>query len=412
MQMELALAPPEKREKRSEEESTPKFSSWDLMLGRGMETDAGITPSPYLAENLSAVFASVACIAETVSVCPPHVYRTTGDGVRTVDASHPVARLFGRAPNNLQTPNEFVEMLTAHCLLRGNAYAEIVRDGRGAPVELLPMHPDHVGVLRIPGTRTVVYDYSDPFLNRTRRLLSDEVLHLKDRSDDGIVGVSRLSRARETVATAIATERFASSTYRNGAALGGVLMHPDQIGDEASENIRKSFAKIHAGSDNAGKFAVLEEGLKWQAVSVSPADAEMLGSRRFSVEQIARLFRIPPPILGDLQSGNYSAFSELARWFHQQTIVPWLTRWEKAIERCLLSEEGRRTHEVELDADLLLRGDMLSRFQAFRIGREVGLYSANDLRRFEKMNPRTDEDGDTFLSPLNMMPEQSGKPKE
>lgn len=412
MQMELALAPPEKREKRSEEESTPKFSSWDLMLGRGMDTDAGIAPSPYLAENLSVVCGAVACISETVAVCPANVYWKSGDGVRTVDPSHPVARLFGRAPNDLQTPNDFVEMLTAHCLLRGNAFAEIVRDGRGAPVELLPMHPDHVAVMRIPGTRTVVYDYSDPFLNRTRRLLSDEVLHLKDRSDDGIVGVSRLSRARETFGTAIATERFAASTYRNGAALGGVLTHPDAIGDEASENIRKSFAKIHAGSDNAGKFAVLEEGLKWQAVSVSPADAETLGSRRFSVESLARVFRIPPPILGDLQSGNYSAFSELARWFHQQTIVPWLTRWEKAIERSLLSEEGRRTHEVELDADLLLRGDMLSRFQAFRIGREVGLYSANDLRRFEKMNPRTDEDGDTFLSPLNMQPEQKGKPKE
>ncbi|MPZ36772.1 MAG: phage portal protein [Rhizobiales bacterium] len=386
-------------------------TSWDLMTGRGFDPEIGAPVSAHLAENLSAVFACVQIISETIATLPLVVYRRVGDG-KDLAPDHPVARLFGREPNTLQTPVEFLEMMTAHVLLRGNAYAEIVRDNRGAPVELIPLHPDHVGVVRFAGSRRVAYDYSDPNTGGTRRLLADEVLHLKDRSDDGIVGKSRLARARETFSTAAATERFAASTYKNGAKLSGVLSHPDQIGTDASENIRKSFVENYAGSGKAGSVAVLEEGLKWQTISVAPEDAQMLESRRFGVEQIARMYRVPPPVLGDLSNGSYSNVTELGRWFYQHTIMPWLTKWERTIERALFSDEGRRSHDVEFDADLLVRGDMLQRFQAYRIGREVGLYSANDLRRFESLNPRTDADADVFLSPMNMQSEQTGEKKD
>lgn len=385
-------------------------SSWDLMRGIGFDTEAGVPVSPYLAENLSAVFACVQVIAETVATLPMVVYRREGDGVRSVAEAHPVARLFSVAPNGLQTAPEFLELMTAHCLLRGNAYAEIVYDSRGAPSELIPLHPDHVSVLRLPGTRRVVYDYSDPLTGGTRRLLADEVLHLKDRSDDGIVGKSRLQRARETFGTALAVERHASNVFRNGATLSGVLSHPDNIGDEAAERLRKSFEAIHKGSSNAGKVAVLEEGLQWKSTSVAPEDAELLASRRFSVEQICRLFRMPPAIVGHMEGMNYSAVAELGRWFLTQTITPWLVRWERLIESALFSAEGRRAYEVEFDTDLFVRGDYLQRLQGYRIGREIGLYSANDLRRFEKLNLRDDEEADAYLRPANMMPEQTGQP--
>lgn len=387
-------------------------TSWDLMTGRaGLETDAGVHVSPHLAENLSAVFACVQVISESVATLPLKVYRRESDGVRQVDPIHPVARIFGRAPNDLQTPTEFMEMMTAHCLLRGNAYAEIIRDNRGAPVALLPAHPDLVGVYRIPRTRRLRYEITDPE-GGTRRLLQEEMLHLRDRSDDGFVGKSRLTRARETFGTAIATEKHAARTYKNGAALSGVLSHPEQIGPEASENLQKSFERLHSGSDNAGRVAVLEEGLKWQSISVSPEDAQLLESRAFSTESLARLFRVPPPVIGHLQGGNFSSLVELGRWFSVHTIRPWLNRWERAIEHALFTEEGRRTHEVEIDADEMLRGDMLTRFQAYRIGREIGVFSANELRRKEHLNPRTDTDADSFLSPLNMASEQKGAPRE
>lgn len=393
---------------RSEKRSA---SSWDLISGRaGFDTAAGVPVSAHGAENLSAVFACVQCISETVATLPLVVYRRSGDGVRVASPGHPVAALFSRAPNTLQTVPEFVEMLVAHTLLRGNGYAEIVHDNRGAPVELIPLHPDHVSVLRIPGTRRVVYDYSDPNTGGTRRLLADEMLHLRDRSDDGIVGKSRLQRARETFGTAMATESFAANTYRNGAALSGVLSHPGILDEGAAKRLRDSFEQTYTGTSKAGRVGVLEEGLTWTAISVSAKDAEMLESRKFSTEQIARLFRVPPPVIGDLSKGNYSNSVEMGRWFLSHTVQPWLHKLERLIERSLFSDEGRRTYEVEFDTDVFVRGDYLQRLQGYRIGREVGLYSANDLRRFEHLNLRTDAEADVFLSPLNMTSEQTGRP--
>jgi HK97 family phage portal protein len=394
-----------------ETRSAPAPSSWDLMRTGGIETDAGVPVSPHIAENLSAVFACVQIIAETVATLPLVCYRRTGDRIRSPDPAHPVSRLFSGDPNENQTAPEFIEMMTAHCLLRGNSYAEIVRDTGGQPVQLVPFHPDWVSVVRFAGTRRVAYDVSMPE-GGTRRLLPDEMLHLKDRSDDGIVGKSRLHRARETFGTAAATERFAASMFRNGAALSGVLSHPGEIGEEAATRLRKSFEQTYAGSDKAGKIAVLEEGLKWQAISVSAEDAQMLESRRLGVENIARIYRVPPPVLGDLTNGSYSNVTELGRWFYAHTIQPWLVRWEKLIERSLFSEAGRASYEVEFDTDLLLRGDMLARFQSYRIAREIGLYNANELRQFEKQNPRTDPAGNEYFAPANMQQEQTGAPKD
>jgi len=237
--------------------------------------------------------------------------------------------------------------------------------------------------------------------------LADEVLHLKDRSDDGIVGRSRLQRAREAFGITIATERHAANTFRNGATLSGVLQHPETIGPEAVERLRESFEALHKGSGNAGRIGVLEEGVKWQATSVAPEDAELLASRRFGVETIARIYRVPPPVLGDLSHGNYSNVVELNRVFAVHCIRPWATKWEAAIGRALLTD---RSVEVEFDMDELTRGDMLTRWQSYRIMREIGGASANEIRGWEKINRRTDPGGDEFLRPANMMPEQTGQP--
>ena len=235
---------------------------------------------------------------------------------------------------------------------------------------------------------------------RTRRLLPDEILHLKDRSDDGVCGNSRLARARETFGTAIATEQFAARTYRNSAALSGVLQSDNQLTESAINHLKTQIKDGYTGTGNAGRVMVLEEGLKWQAISVAPKDAEMLASRQFGIQQISRMFRFPPPLLGDLSGGNFSSLVELGRWFAQQTIVPWLTRWERCLERSLFSDtSARSSYEVEFDTDCLLRGDMLTRYQAYRIMREIGVASANEIRRLEHYNPRADAAGDEYLPP-------------
>lgn len=392
----------------TEQRSAP--TSWDLLrTGADYGTGAGVPVSVNLAENLSVVFACVQVIAETVAMLPLHVYRKLGDGDRREDAANPVAEIFAGDANERQTANEFIETMTAHCLLRGNAYAEIVRDVRGAPVALLPVHPDHVSVVRVPRTGRFAYDVSLPE-GGSRRLLPEEVLHLKDRSDDGVVGKSRLARARETFGSALATERYAARTFYNGASMSGVLSHPGELGEVAATRLRNDFDNKFVGAENAGKVAILEEGMKWQQVSVSPDDAQMLESRKFSTIALARIFRVPPPVIGDFEGGNYSSISEVGRWFYSHTIMPWLNKWERAIERSLFSSISRRSFEVEFDCDLLLRGDMLTRFQSYRIAREIGIYNANELRRFEKQNKRTDPAGDKYFEPANMQQEQTRRP--
>jgi HK97 family phage portal protein len=390
-------------------EARSQPTSWDLLKLGDVPTDGGTYVSAYFAENLSVVFACTQAIAESCAMLPLRVYRKMPDGSRLEEPAHPVARLFSGDPTPSLTASELIEMMTAHCLLRGNAYAEIVRDGRGAPIGLTPFPPDLVGVVHVRSTGRYAYDVFLPS-GGTRRILPDDMLHIKDRSDDGIVGKSRLTRTRETLGIALASERYAGSTFRNGAAMSGILSHPDHLGEEATKNLRDSFKATYGGADKAGAIAVLEEGLKWQQISVSPDDAQMLETRRFSVEQLSRIFRVPGPIIGDFSGGNYSSIVEVTRWFYTQTLQPWLNKWERTIERALLSEASRRSYEVEFDVDLLLRGDMLTRFQAYRIAREVGLYSANELRRFENANPRTDPDGDTYLTPANMQPEQTRQP--
>ena len=390
-------------------EARSQPTSWDLLKLGDVPTDGGTYVSAYFAENLSVVFACTQAIAESCAMLPLRVYRKMPDGSRLEEPAHPVARLFSGDPTPSLTASELIEMMTAHCLLRGNAYAEIVRDGRGAPIGLTPFPPDLVGVVHVRSTGRYAYDVFLPS-GGTRRILPDDMLHIKDRSDDGIVGKSRLTRTRETLGIALASERYAGSTFRNGAAMSGILSHPDHLGEEATKNLRDSFKATYGGADKAGAIAVLEEGLKWQQISVSPDDAQMLETPRFSVEQLSRIFRVPGPIIGDFSGGNYSSIVEVTRWFYTQTLQPWLNKWERTIERALLSEASRRSYEVEFDVDLLLRGDMLTRFQAYRIAREVGLYSANELRRFENANPRTDPDGDTYLTPANMQPEQTRQP--
>jgi len=225
------------------------------------------------------------------------------------------------------------------------------------------------------------------------------------------MGRSRLSRAREAVTNALQAERYATATFANGAALSGVLEHPGELGEEAATRLRTDFDQQFTGPDAAGKTFVLEEGMKWRPTAAHPDQAQALESRRFSVEAIARLFRIPPVLLGDLSNANYSNSVELARQFATFTLRPWLTRWERVVELSLFSEATRANHIAEFDADLLVRTNILERWQAYRIMRETGGASANEIRRWEQLPRRTDPGGDEYFAPANMLqPEQTGRP--
>lgn len=384
-------------------------TSWDLLGQLGLPLLTGGLVSPAVVEGNAAAFSAITIISEAVASLPAHVYRKSGDAREMVE-SHPVARLLGEKPNDLQSPSEFVTMMQANVLTQGYAVAEIERNGNGQPSALWPIHPGQVAIERIPGTRRIRYQISDEV--GTRRLLPSEVFVLRDRWDDPFTPRSRLDRCREALSGAVATERFATSIWSNGARLSGLVTHPEAIGPEAAKTLRESLQALYGGSENAGKIGVLEEGMQWKEISATPHDAELSEARRLAVLEVARIFNIPAPLLNELSNANYSNVVEMRRQFAAGTVQPWLVRWEQAILRDLFSEEGRRSHEIEFDTDLLVRSDILTRFQAYRIGRETGVYSANDLRRFENLNPRTDSEANTFLSPMNMQSEQTAAPKE
>lgn len=385
-------------------------TSWDMLATMGLPSLAGGYISVAVVEGNAAAFNAVTIISEAVGSLPVNVYRKEAEGARQEEAGHPVARLFSDAPNDLQTPAEFIAMMQANCLMHGAAYAEIVRDGNGRPQALWPLHPGQVSVERIPGTRRVRYQISDEV--GSRRLLPGEIFAIRDRWDDPFTPRSRIDRCREALGGIVATERFAAALWRNGARLSGIVSHPEQIGPEAAKTLRESLQALYGGSDNAGRIGVLEEGMTWKDISATPHDAELSEARRLAVLEVCRVFNLPPPMLAELSNANYSNVVEMRRQFAAGTVQPWLVRWEQAIRRDLFSEAGRRSHEVEFDMDLLVRADFLARLQGYRIGRETGLYSANDLRRFEHLNPRDDEDAEKFLSPMNMNTEQTAAPKE
>lgn len=392
------------------EKSETRATSWDLLATMGHPTLAGGYIAPAVIEGNAAAFNAITIISEAVAALPLNVYRKDGEGVRKAEASHPVARLFTGLPNDLQTATELIAMMQANCLVHGAAYAEIERDGNGRPAGLWPIHPGQISIERIPGTRRIRYQVSDEI--GSRRLLPDEVFTIRDRWDDPFTPRSRLDRCREALGGSVATERFAQSIWRNGARLSGFVKHPEQIGPDAARTLRDSLNMLYGGAENAGKIGVLEEGSDWVPVSSTAHDAELSEARRLAVLEVARIFNVPAPLLNELTNANYSNVVEMRRQFAAGTVQPWLVRWEAAIIRDLFSEAGRRSHEVEFDTDLLVRADFLTRLQGYRIGRETGLYSANDLRRFEHLNPRSDPDADTFLSPMNMQSEQKAAPKE
>lgn len=339
--------------------------------------------SPARAESVSTVYACVSAISETIATLPLVLYRRNGDDGRDRAKDHPLYKVLHDTPNSTQTALEFREQMQAAVLLKGNAYAEIVRGYDGQVRELLPLHPDRVTVLVLENGR-LGYEYVDT-KGRVRRLLQDEVFHLRHRTDNGALGVSPIAAAREVVELALAERDHGNSTFRNGTRLSGLLKFPAKLNDGQRERIRQGWQSQYGGGANAGKTAILEEGVDYQTVSMTLEDAEWIASRQFSVEEVCRLFRVPPTIVGDLRHGNYSNSVEMSRQFVVLSLRRHLTMWEQAISRCLLTEAGQRIYFAEHNVEGLLRGDSLNRAQFYHYAIDDGWMDADEVRQLENL---------------------------
>ncbi len=378
---------------------------WLVSLMGGPMTAAGMRVNPDTAMRFTAVYGAVRILAETVATLPLIVYRRLPNEGKERATDYFLYRLLHDQPNEEQTRTEFVEMLQGHLALRGNAYAQIDRKA-GQPARLVPLHPDRVEVER-DRTGGLVYKVTPDFGGQYQlRRQAGEVMHIRGLSSDGVTGLNPIELFRESVALGLAYEEYSARLFGNGANLQGVLETPQAMSDTALKRFREMWQQNYGGLANSGKTAILENGMKWQAIGMRPADAEFIASRKFQVTEIARIFRVPPHMLADLERATFSNIEHQSLEFIRDTIRPWLVRWEQALTRDLIPAEDRDKYFVEFLIDGLMRGDLKSRYDSYAIGRNNGWLSANDIRRLENMNPLPPEQGDVYLIPLNMV--QSG----
>ena len=358
-----------------EKRATLGVNGWPVPL-------SATSVTPTTAQSVSAVYACVQAIAETTASLPLILFRRGEDGDRERAADHPLYRVLHDQFNPEMTALEGREYLQASVLLKGNGYAKIVRGYDGQVRELWPLNPDNVQVRRTPSG--LVYEHSKEGV--LTRLLSHEVLHLRHRlGDDGVLGVSPIAAARGVVELAIAENQHGVSTFTNGAKLLGVLKFPGKLKPEQRQAIGASWASQHAGAANAGRTAILEEGVDFQALSMSLEDASWIEARKLSVIEVCRLFRVPPSIVGAMEQSNYSNSVEMARQFATQTLRRHLVMWEQAIAAKCLTDAGRRAYFCEHAVEGLLRGDSANRAAFYSSGINDGWMLRSEARKLENL---------------------------
>ena len=369
---------------------------------------AGKVVTERSAMQMTAVYACVRILSEAVASLPLHFYRYREDGSKEKAMDSNLYHLLHDEPNPEMSSFVFRETLMTHLLLWGNAYAQVIRNGKGEIVALYPLMPNKMQVDRDEGGKLYyIYNRSDNEAKTAEGnlvyLTSRDVLHIPGLGFDGLVGYSPIAMAKNAIGLAMATEEFGSKFFANGAAPSGVLEHPGTIKDPT--RVREAWQSQFGGSGNSGKVAVLEEGMKYTPISISPEQAQFLETRKFQINEIARIFRVPPHMLADLEKSSFSNIEQQSLEFVKYTLDPWVVRWEQSLSRSLLSEDEKRKCFFKFNLEGLLRGDYQSRMNGYAIARQNGWMSANDIRELENLDRiPAEEGGDTYLINGNMLP--------
>ena len=363
-------------------------------------SNAGKSVNPRQAVQVSAVYACVRVIAETIASLPFGVYEETDEGTRKA-WDHPLYRVLHDEPNSEMTSFILREVMLSHLLLWGNSYCQIIRTGRNNIAGLYPLLPDHMEVDRdSKGTLTYTYTTTEGV---QVKLIPRDVLHIPGLGFDGIMGYSPIALEKNAIGLGIAAEEYGSSFFKNGARPSGVLTHPNTVKDP--KRLRESWNAAYGGSSNGGKVAVLEESMTFTPISLPNNEAQFLETRKFQVEEICRIYRVPPHMIGDLSRSTFGNIEHQSIDFAVHTIRPWLVRIEQAMNRALFSENEKGRFYVQFNIDGLMRGDYKSRMEGYAIARQNGWMSANDIRALENLNPIPDaEGGNTYLVNGNMLP--------
>lgn len=385
-------------EERTEVLSSDTSAMLDLF--GGTTTNSGLTVTQESSLRLSAVYACVRILSETIASLPFKVYRIS-EGVKYEARDHPLFRVLHDVTNAEQSSFEFRETIVTHLALWGNAYIKKVLNGAGHVVALVPLEPWKI---------LVEYDSEKPVGKRKRftyyatsqtEIYFDyEILHIKGQSLDGLIGLSPISYARESISLGLAAEQFGANYFGQGTNLGGTLEHPGTLSDEAYTRLKSDMAAKHQGITNSHGYMILEEGMKLSKTVIPPEDSQFIETRKFQLNEIARIFRVPPHMIADLEKATFSNIEYQSIDFVTHTIRPWLVRIEQAVFMQLFTTKEQQSYIAELNVDGLLRGDFKSRMEGYAIGRQNGWLSGNDIRKKENMPPMLD--GDIYLVNGNM----------
>ena len=378
-------------------------SAYSFFLGN---STSGKRVNERSAMQMTAVYSCVRILSEAIASLPLHFYEYREDGSKAKATDHSLYFLLHDEPNPEMSSYTFREVLMTHLLLWGNAYSQIIRNGKGEVVALYPLMPDRMTVDRDEKGK-IYYKYqmtsddAQTMKGQTVVLKSTDVLHIPGLGFDGLVGYSPIAMAKNAIGMAIACEEFGAKFFANGAAPSGVLEHPGTLKDPS--RVRESWTQTFGGSSNANKVAVLEEGMKYTPISISPEQAQFLETRKFQINEIARIFRVPPHLVGDLEKSSFSNIEQQSLEFVKYTLDPWVARWEQAMVRSLLSAEDKKKYFIKFNVDGLLRGDYQSRMNGYAVARQNGWMSANDIRELENLDRIPAElGGDLYLINGNM----------
>jgi HK97 family phage portal protein len=354
--------------------------------------------TPEIALSVSAVLASFTIVMEDISSLPMILYERSGREKNRAYQNN-YYQLMHDQPNPEHGSMIFRELMLGHLLAWGNFYGQLIVNSAGDVIQIWPLRPDRMIVQRIKGERIYLY-YSTT--GKQRVFYPDEILHVPAFGFDGLIGYSRISLARNAIGLSMAAEKYGSKFFANDARPGIYLKHPGVLGDKAYERIKNDWNSEHQGVDLSHQTAILEEGMDIGTIGIPPEDAQFLETRKFQVSEIARIFRVPPHLIGDVEKSTSwgSGIDSQEQGYISHTLRPWMVRIEQTLNTQLLLPSERKTLFYEHLIDGLLRGDLIARYGAYVQAINNGIMNANEARERENMNPY--DGGDVYRYQLNL----------
>ena len=363
----------------------------------GYASNTGVPVTPLTAMQAAAVYACVRRLSDDIAGLDIMVRHRLPKGGWESDPTHPLMTLFAR-PNRWQTSFEFWSYMGSALSIRGNSFAVIERDFDGSPMELIPISPDRV-TITLTDNGTLFYRVNSRHIGYGIIVPPDDMLHLKNMSLDTYIGVSPIAIAQDVIGLALATQQHGAVLFRQGGQIGGTINHPGKLSTEATQRMAQSWRDTHSGVQNAHKVAILEEGAKFEKVGMTNEDAQFLATRQMQTTEICRMFSVPPHKIGELGRATFNNIESLNQQYIDDALGPIARRIEEALDFHLLFDEERAQYAIKFDFESLLRGDQLTRYQAYQIGTLNGWLSRNEVRAKENLNPVAG--GDEYRVPLN-----------